>query len=121
MFFQSVEVVPIQISVPAGSDIPHGRAVYEGARLRALDALDSVGYAEFGVGIEAGYVEILGKPMLTACCIILDRDGEEAVSYSLAFQPPDDIKPSGELGRGGGVVGVVTEGRVTREHILQDS
>ena len=118
-FYTHIEVVPVKV-LDGGEVMPCNFEVYNGARMRAEKSLEVTG-ASLGVGIEAGYVDILGRRMLTACCIVLDKEGNEGISYSLAFQPPAGITPSQELGKGVGIVGKLTDGIIVREKILQDA
>ena len=98
-FYQDVRVTPVKPRSGA-VEMPYDFEVYEGARRRAWESLEITG-TDYGVGVEAGYVDILGRKLLTACCVVLDRGGNEGVAYSLAFQPPEGLRPSRELGQGG--------------------
>ncbi|NPB02107.1 MAG: inosine/xanthosine triphosphatase [Methanopyri archaeon] len=127
------EVVGVEVD-PGVPEQPVGwEEVYEGARNRALRALE-LG-ADLGVGIEAGIVEVGGKNLDVHVAVVADGE-REGVGLSPGFQPPEDVEeralerePVGEvasrelgvtdIGRGAGLIGVLTRGAVLRDDLCE--
>lgn len=115
-----------------------------GAYSRARCALEAVGDADYGVGVEAGLVELPAVPGIEAThlnaqfAVVVDRRGVVGVGSSSAFELPkkvlEDIVWRGreldesfserygfkDLGRSLGVVYALTKGLVDRCSLVEE-
>jgi inosine/xanthosine triphosphatase len=134
--FEAVEVVGLEI--PSGvSDQPTSdEETLRGALERARGALLS-GPADYGVGIEGGIANLGGMWFGFAWIVVVERAGRAGIASSARFALPqavaDGIVAGGEMsevvdellgteciGRKEGLMGLLTEGHVTRsDGILQ--
>jgi len=133
--FGQAEVVGVRVEGLKPQPIGLGEIV-DGARKRAIVALERVEGSSFGVGIEAGILTLPGIAVDVQAAFVASRDGRESVGLSPAFPLPRRfVEPLlagvyGELeevadrhfgtegvGERGGVVKLLTRGRVTREDL----
>lgn len=137
-FNSKVVMVPVDTGMPP-QPIGLGEVV-RGAALRALGALEKVGDAEFGVGVEAGLVEFVSSTgfLEVQVAVIARRDGRASVGLSQGFEVPPWIvdkmlggvelaEASGiargarDIGESIGYIGVKTWGRVTRQDLTEQA
>jgi len=130
----AVRAVPVESGVPSQ---PFGDAVIRGAKRRATRAL---GDAEFGVGIEAGLIQLPGcdRPLNVQVCVIVDRVGRMTVGHGPGFELPttvmEELRAGSTLNRAMsrltgvpeiketiGAVGVLSGGRIDRLAITRDA
>ena len=116
------------------SDQPREDELYVGAKNRALRALES-SKAAYGIGIEAGIININGRKMNTACCVIMNAEKSEHIGYSVMFEIPSEIMKmvdqgmelsravdrftgKHDSGRHEGLIGILSRANFTREQML---
>ena len=126
-------VKPVRVDHGVPSQ-PVGRQVYEGAYKRAILALETTG-ADFGVGIEAGPIIIDPVGYLEGqIAVVASREGI-GVGVSPLFMLPSSIMDmvvsgvelsnafkhgrSHDIGESIGVIGIVTQGAVTRQDLTE--
>ncbi|MGC9308148.1 MAG: pantetheine-phosphate adenylyltransferase [Thermoplasmatota archaeon] len=105
---------------------PAGEQVWKGARHRAEQSL---GNADYGVGIEAGVIEHHGIAMLEHVCALLDSAGYLTWGTAPAFQIPAEMAeklhdtPIGDLVPKGeeSLAAYLSHGAVTRQHLMQEA
>ncbi len=68
---------------------PKDEQILQGAINRANAALEG---NDFGVGIEAGVVEVSGRMCNTAYCVIIDKTGKYSIGSQPIFELPDVFK-----------------------------
>lgn len=105
--------------------------IFDGALNRARHALESVGGATYGIGIEAGIYEVRGVSLDVQYCIILDTEGWMTVGHSGGFvYPPSvlrEVEKGHEIGdifatlsgnenikREQGAIGMLSKGHIDR-------
>jgi inosine/xanthosine triphosphatase len=116
---------------------PFGAEVTRGAKARAEAALDD---ADFGVGIEAGLVGLLGTDRLMSVqvCVIADRSGRSTFGHGPGYELPAEVVRSlqegaslnEEMSRISGIpeiketigaIGYLSEGRITRLAVTREA
>jgi len=138
-FSAPVAVAGYQVSSGVPSQ-PRGEELVRGASARA-DAARNGADADFGVGIEAGLVELPGcaLPLQLVVCAIVDRRCRRTVGLGPGFALPDAFlrrieagTPLGEIVRetgagaaastaDAGAIGLLTGARRTRLSITQEA
>jgi inosine/xanthosine triphosphatase len=137
-FFDDVEA--LGLPVPSGiKPFPTSEEeTIRGAKNIARAAASERPDADFHVGIEAGIVEVDGRSFVKAYAVVV-RGDETGLGCSAAYEAPPDIleqiDPESNSGRlvidyvmgrhdvleTGGVIGVLTKGRLTRDAINRDA
>lgn len=86
--FGDVQILPSDADsgVPAQ---PKEEQILQGAINRAKAALEG---NDFGVGIEAGVVELNGKMCNIAYCVIMDKSGKYSIGSQPMFELPEIFK-----------------------------
>jgi len=132
----TVRAVPVGASLP---EQPIGAEVVEGAIARARAAAER-GNRDFGVGIEAGVVQLPGSDRWfnTQVCAILDREERLSLGFSSGFEPPRTVVESvlhrdemrevlraryelGEEEANRGLIYQLSAGRVDRLELAKDA
>ncbi len=132
--FGKIEVFPIDVKsgVP---DQPKGDEIIRGAKNRALAALKE---NDFGVGIEAGIINMFGRWFDTAYCVIIDKNGKCSIGSQPIFELPEIFhekllsgielgKVAGEyfnqenLKHNAGAVGALSKGFITRKDLIKSA
>lgn len=132
--FKDVQVFPrdADSGIPAQ---PKEGQILQGAINRARAALDG---NDFGVGIEAGVIELNGKLCNAAYCVIMDRTGKYSVGSQPIFELPEifrkEILAGKEFGtvadeyfrtknikHEGGSVKIFSKGLISRDDMLKDA
>jgi inosine/xanthosine triphosphatase len=135
-FFSSIEVRGCAVDTglppqPIGLDM-----TMRGASIRAEKALNCYADCEFGVGIEAGFIEINGTYYDVQVACIVRRDGAKSFGFSPAFPLPkrfvepilagvykeleeavDRYYGTERIGERGGFIKLLTRGVITREDL----
>ncbi len=126
------------ISVEAGiSSQPFGEEVIRGAIRRAKGAL---GDGHFGVGIEAGLIQLPGcdRPLNVQFCAIIDRSGRMTIGHGPGFELPEAVVQRllqgstlnremsrligiAEIKETIGAIGVLSGGRIDRFAITREA
>jgi inosine/xanthosine triphosphatase len=142
--FKDAKVVGVEVSSGVPDQPISLEDVTGGAVNRARAARDAQSDADYGIGLEAGFMKVpnskSGYMNVSACAIY---DGIEThLGLSSAFETPDkeimrlvteeglnlaqavnktgyDVDP--EVGKKSGVVGVMTKGRINRKEYVQQS
>lgn len=132
-----VRGVDVEATVP---EQPHGaRETTRGAVERAVRALAADGDADWGVGVEAGLVEVpgWGDPFDVQVCAVVDRGGRVSLGQGPGFAYPrgilEDVEGGStvgeavsraagipEVGRKEGAIGVLSEGAMDRTRLTED-
>ncbi|MDD5778459.1 MAG: DUF84 family protein [Candidatus Thermoplasmatota archaeon] len=121
--FGHLEIKVNMVDVPR-SLLPCNREIEEGARGRALRALDG---ADYGVGIEAGLRETEDAWLVEHCCAVADATGYVTVGRGPAFTCPENLAE--KLGGPGrqedearaSVVSYLSGGRLSRREIMEQA
>jgi len=133
--FSSVKVVGIKVSSGVSPQPLNLEETVEGAFNRALKALSSLGEADHGVGIEAGWMKIKNVWVDVQVAAIVDRKGRRSLGFSPAFPLPKilvdrvlsqavemedvmvEISGVEAIGEKEGAIGFFTKNLVTREDL----
>ena len=130
----NVKAVSVEVDIPSQ---PFGEAVIRGAIRRAKGAL---GDGHFGVGIEAGLIQLPGcdRPLNVQFCAIIDRSGRLTLGHGPGFELPEGVVE--QLLRGStlnremsrltgiseiketiGAIGVLSGGRIDRAAVTREA
>jgi inosine/xanthosine triphosphatase len=132
--FTDVQILPSDVDsgVPAQ---PKEEQILQGAINRAKAALEG---NDFGVGIEAGVVEINGKMCNTAYCVVMDKTGKYSIGSQPIFELPGIFKKEILKGREfgaiadeyfktknikheGGSIKILSNNMISRDDMLKDA
>ena len=103
---------------------PTDEQTWQGARQRAKQ---SIGSADYGIGIEAGITTRQDRAMLMHVCAIVDSAGYLTWGTAPAFMLPAGIAENGmdiaDLvpDDHASLAGYLSDGRVTREHLVEEA
>jgi inosine/xanthosine triphosphatase len=131
-----VQVLGVEVSTGVSGQ-PWDGELFSGAKNRATSAIKSKN-ADFGVGIEAGIVNMNGRTMNTACAVIVNQECVEHSGYSVMFEVPrgilDLVNGGMELskavdmytgnrdsGHDKGLIGILSRGNFVRERMLYEA
>ena len=95
------EVLGVKVSSGVREQPRSLKEVIIGARNRALNALNKIN-ADYGVGIEAGFMEIPiyeEKVIDVQAAVIVDKEGYETIGFSPAFEVPSQALNYDTLGK----------------------
>lgn len=138
MFFKDIEVVSIEVASEVRPFPVGDMEIMTGAANRAKGAKVSCPECEYSVGIEGGVVEFAGRWFDRNYAVIL-KDGRMGVGCSASYEidksilrqvnpEVDDSKKvidriTGEenVFDGVGIIGVMTQRRLTRTDVLRDA
>jgi inosine/xanthosine triphosphatase len=127
-------VVPVSVDSGVGPQPSGVRDVFRGALNRAVRALKKVD-ADFGVGVEAGPIELPSSTgfLETQVAVIVDRECRASVGLSPSFELDESVMRAVlagveleravgverrvPIGEGIGYVGVATRGLITRQEL----
>ncbi len=132
LFMDIEEVVPISVQEPVRQPVG-ARSLARGALKRAITAIEKA-KSDYGVGIEAGPIEFYSTTgfVETQVAAIVNSYGEVSFGLSPSFELPGDVielmirgvelseafapysRRSGDIGESIGVVGILTQGNMTR-------
>ncbi len=129
-----VKAVPVEPGVPIQ---PFGEEVIRGAIRRAKEAITD---GDFGVGIEAGLIQLPGcdRPLNVQPCVVVDRSGRMTVGHGPGFELPQAvvkqllhgstlnhemsrIAGAPEVKETIGAIGVLSGGRIDRFAITREA
>ncbi|MEL9909525.1 MAG: inosine/xanthosine triphosphatase [Desulfurococcus sp.] len=135
-FFNVVEVKYINPSINLAPQPIGLENVIDGARRRALHAMDKIGDCSYGVGIEAGWILINGEYYDLEAAWIQRWDGVGSLGFSPAFKIPrlfagkildgsrkeledvvNEYYGTENIGDKGGFIGVLTKNIITRSDL----
>ena len=138
MFFKDIEVVSIEVASEVRPFPVGDMEIMTGAANRAKGAKVSCPDCEYSVGIEGGVVEFAGRWFDRNYAVVL-RDGRMGVGCSAGYEIDESIlrqvnpeandskkaidRITGEenVFDGVGVIGVMTQRRLTRTDVLRDA
>lgn len=126
------------VEIDSTDDQPWGEArTRAGALRRAQGALDALTDADWGIGLEGGTTRDDAGLLVTSWIAARHRDGPHGLARTASFYLPDEIAALVDagtelaqawtqvhgmegVGRGGGTVGLLTGGRITRIRLYRD-
>ena len=132
--YRKVEVKSVRVKGTVG-DQPWGESVLKGARERARSAIRK---ADYGVGIEAGILEMDDGLYGIQYCAIVDKEGTVTSGQSSGFRyPPEveeriragiavsaifnDLYGTKDIGHREGAIGYLTKGMLTRQQLSEQA
>ena len=133
-----IDIVAVEVDSGAGDQPMSDAATRDGARTRAGNAAALIPDADFWVGMEGGAEILDGQLVAFAWMVVRGADGRvgEARSATLPLPPAvrDLVTGGMELGaandrifatvnskQAGGAFGLLTDGRLTRENVYQQT
>lgn len=138
IYFDAIEVRGVKVSSGVKPVPTSGAETLQGALTRVRGAALAVSDADFSVGIEAGIITVDQYKLALGFAAVLKAD-ELGLGSSSGFQLPselvakldptsdafkqliDDTLGGENLFQGVGVIGVLTQGKLTRTTILRDA
>lgn len=137
MFFKNVDIVGVSVAAGLPPQPVGLTDVLRGALARASKALEIIADADHAVGVEAGLLNLCGRWFDVHVASVIDRNGWITYGLSPAFEVPEAFVNrilSGEVGEleaavdayfktkdvgeHGGLVSILTEGRVLRDDLV---
>jgi len=132
--YRRVEIKSVRVRATVG-DQPWGDRILEGARERARLAIKK---ADYGVGIEAGILEMGDGLYGIQCCAIVDKEGRITSGQSSGFKYPpevekrikagiavsdvfDDLFGIEDIGYREGAIGYLTKGMMNRQQLSEQA
>jgi inosine/xanthosine triphosphatase len=137
-----IEVYGVEVAVPLSNQPIGMEETVNGAVERARFAINSNGKADFGVGIEAGLVEVprtMSGFMNQQFTAIIDREGAVTIGGSSAFEFPkiivnevlsskieveqvmERVTGIGRIGEKRGAIGFLSHGKLNRVKLIEQS
>ena len=130
--FGKIELYAIDVDTEVSIQ-PKEEEILEGALNRAKKALRD---NDFGVGIEAGTMELDKRIFVTGYCVIIDKNGKYTIGSQPIFELPKVFRKRIEVGEelGGladeyfktknlkqsvGAVGILSNNLITREDLMR--
>ncbi|MGD0056539.1 MAG: inosine/xanthosine triphosphatase [Methanomassiliicoccales archaeon] len=132
--YREVEIASVCVKTTVGEQ-PWGENILTGARERARSA---IGKADFGVGIEAGILELDDGLYGIQFCAIIDKGGIVTSGQSSGFRYPpeiekriragvavskafDDFCGTKDIGHNEGAIGFLTKGILNRQQLSEQA
>lgn len=139
-FYGKVKVINVSVNSLPSQPITLNSTV-DGAITRARTALQKIDEAEFGVGIEAGLMEVpnVRRYLNVHVAAIIDRYKKITIGSSAAFQLPDEITRMvlierievdkaveflygiKDIGEKRGIIDLMTKGMISRKELITNA
>ncbi|AFH42896.1 inosine/xanthosine triphosphatase [Fervidicoccus fontis] len=135
-FYEEVQLLAIDLSYKLPPQPIGIKEIMSGAEKRAKEAIKSSEMCEFGVGVEAGLIKIEESYYDIQASFVINKDGRGYFGFSPSFIIPKSFSEgiitkkyreleevtdayfnTENVGEKGGVIKLLTKGRVTREDL----